>query len=127
MEVLLIWTHLLKNLRTQPDYHLDDEAFIRPSEKGIFLGVHKSNQQLQIREKKMRTKYLVLGCIAAVGVAVISSPAKAGLSFNGLSNNSASPNSQVSQNTMPNATGLTLTSPGYTSLQVEGGHLVGIK
>ena len=75
----------------------------------------------------MRTKYLVLGCIAAVGVAVISSPAKGGITLNGLSNNSASPNSQVPQNTMPNATGLTLTSPGYTSLQVEGGHLVGIK
>ena len=85
----------------------------------------------------MRTKYLVLGCIAAVGVAVISSPAKAirianalnfnALNFNGLSNNPASPNSQVPQNTMPNATGMTLTSPGYTSLQVEGGHLVGIK
>jgi hypothetical protein len=99
--------------------------------------VHKFNQQLQIREKKMRTKYLVLGCIAAVGVAVISSPAKAirianalnfnALNFNGLSNNPASPNSQVPQNTMPNATGMTLTSPGYTSLQVEGGHLVGIK
>jgi len=80
----------------------------------------------------MRTKYLVLGCIAAVGVAVISSPAKAirianALNFNGLSNNSASPNSQVPQNTISNATGMTLTSPGYTSLQVEGGHLVGIK
>ena len=36
-EVLLICAHLLKNLRTQPDYHLDDEAFIRHSEKGIFL------------------------------------------------------------------------------------------
>jgi hypothetical protein len=33
----------------------------------------------------------------------------------------------VPQNTMPNATGITLTSAGYTSLQVEGGHLVGIK
>jgi cobalamin biosynthesis protein CobD/CbiB len=44
-----------------------------------------------------------------------------------LTNNSASPNSQVPQNTMPNASGITLTSPGYTSLQVEGGHLVGIK
>jgi hypothetical protein len=85
----------------------------------------------------MRTKYLVLGCIAAVSVAVISSPAKAirianalnfnALNFNGLSNNSASPNSQVPQNTISNATGMTLTSPGYTSLQVEGGHLVGIK
>jgi hypothetical protein len=119
--------------------------------------VHKSNQQLQIREKKMRTKYWVLGCIAAVGVAVISSPAKAtlehnaltnnaltnnaltnnaltnnaltnnALTNNALTNNAASPNSQVPQNTMPNATGITLTSPGYTSLQVEGGHLVGIK
>ncbi len=37
LEVLLICAHLLKNLRTQPDYHLDDEAFIRRSEKGIFL------------------------------------------------------------------------------------------
>jgi hypothetical protein len=76
----------------------------------------------------MTTKHnVLLACLVAVGVGAWLLPASAKLAVNKLGVNGVSLNGQGPQKTMPKATGVTLTHPSYTNIQVEGGRLLGVK
>jgi hypothetical protein len=81
----------------------------------------------------MKKNYFALATVALTLVSFakpFAPSVEAALTMNGLSANGVQLNGESSQVTAPQAsrqTGLTLSSPNFSSIRVEGGRLVGIK